>query len=204
MLGWSRVAPSPEGLRIDGVWRRDGPELPLEYAEIVPRSNRQGRSRLSLAIVPGWKRSPVLWSLMTVGDLDEALESLAEGQGEPVGKMGYLDLSDGSHRLGLAPSVRSMIDRWARELALMGREIDAVVWSNVAPNFEEDGRKFTPRNLIEFIRACPDDEYAEIEEYVRSTPPQIRTPMRAVMERELGWTPFTIVERLSSVQARAI
>ncbi len=204
MLRWGPLATWPEGLSGEGVWRRDGPELPMEYAGVLRGARSRRKSRLSLVIVPGWKRSPVLWSHMGLDDLDDALENLAEQEEEPVGRMGYVDLTDGSHRLGLAPSVRSMIEQWALERSREGRRIDAVIWSNAPPNFEEEGRRFTPRNLIEFILSCPGSEYGDMEEYVRGTPTQLRTPMRAVMERELGWTPFTIVERLGPIQVRAV
>jgi hypothetical protein len=55
---------------------------------------------------------------------------------------------------------------------------------------------------MDLLRNSTELERRDTETYVRSTPAQLRTPLRDMMEREMGWTPFTMVERLAPLQVR--
>ncbi|KQM12112.1 hypothetical protein AOA80_04225 [Methanomassiliicoccales archaeon RumEn M1] len=88
------------------------------------------------------------------------------------------------------------MERWAEEQSWQGNSIDTIVWT-AAP-----AEEMTSRELVGMLRSLEGRERLDTETYVRSTPSQLRTPFREVMERELGWTPFTMVERLTPVQVR--
>ncbi len=190
-MAWSTTGPS-----IDGVWRKDGPELPLEYA-VAPCVTQEGRkSVLSLALRPGWKRNPVLWSMMETGNMNEAVWELAALMGCGERQIGLIDI-EGGERRGAHAEVLEEVERWAEEQSWRGNKIDAIVWT------AQLAEEMTSREVVRVLRSLDGRERRDTETYVRSTPSQLRTPFREIMERELGWTPFTLVERLAPVQMRS-
>lgn len=190
-MAWSTTGPS-----IDGVWRKDGPELPLEYA-VAPCVTQEGRkSVLSLALRPGWKRNPVLWSMMETGNVSEAVWELAALMGCGERQIGLIDI-EGGERRGAHAEVLEEVERWAEEQSWRGNKIDAIVWT------AQLAEEMTSREVVRMLRSLDGRERRDTETYVRSTPSQLRTPFREIMERELGWTPFTLVERLAPVQIRS-
>ncbi|KQM12111.1 hypothetical protein AOA80_04220 [Methanomassiliicoccales archaeon RumEn M1] len=92
VLRWEPATWSAPGPSTDGVWRKDGPELPVEYT-LTPNITRRGRnSALSLTLQRGWKRNPVLWSMLATGDVNEAVAVLAVSKGNGTERIGLIDL----------------------------------------------------------------------------------------------------------------
>lgn len=196
VLTWEPMAWSTTGPSIDGVWRKDGPELPLEYT-VAPCVTQEGRkSVLSLALRPGWKRNPVLWSMMETGNVSEAVWELATLTGCGERQIELIDI-EGGERRGAHAEVLEEVERWAEEQSWRGNKIDAIVWT------AQPAEEMTSREVVRMLRSLDGRERRDTETYVRSTPSQLRTPFREIMERELGWTPFTLVERLAPVQMRS-
>lgn len=195
VLRWEPMAWWTPGPSSDGIWRKGGPELPVEYSLASNITRRGRKSALSLTLRPGWKRNPVLWSIMGTGDVDEAIAELAAMKGHEAEQVGLIDLQGGERR-GAAAEVLEDVERWAEEQSWQGNGIDAIVWTAMP------AEEITSRELVGMLRTLEGRERLDTETYVRSTPSQMRTPFREVMERELGWTPFTMVERLAPVQVR--
>jgi len=119
---------------------------------------------------------PLLWAEMSES-LDEARSGLAAREGTPI------------DRIGCWPSTepfphKEAIAEWAR-----AKEIDGVVWTALGPRFDADGEIASAEEIISYLRDLDDATKVKAEEYVRKAPPRIRTPYRALIERELGWTP---------------
>ncbi len=198
VLLWEPVACWASGLSTDGVWRRDGPELPVEYSEAV-RSSAEGRgSMLTLTLRPGWKRSPALWSMMETGDTEEAVREMAALRGEDE-RIGIIDTTAPAAPAG--SNILDTIGQWAEEVSRRSRRVDAVIWVD-GPTALHGERWPSSRRLMDLLRNSTELERRDTETYVRSTPAQLRTPLRDMMEREMGWTPFTMVERLAPLQVR--
>lgn len=196
VLTWEPMAWSATGPLIDGIWRKDGPELPLEYT-VAPCVTQEGRkSVLSLTLRPGWKRNPVLWSMMETGDVNEAVGELSALMGRGGKQIELIDI-EGGERRGAHVEVLEEVERWVEEQSWQGNKIDAVVWA------AQSAEEMTSRDVVRVLRSLDSRERRDTEAYVRSTPSQLRTPFREIMERELGWTLFTLVERLAPVQVRS-
>ena len=74
-LGWGSLIWDPGSLPVSGVWSKDGPSLPLEFA----RESRDGR--MILVIVEDLPQIPTLWAKLAVTTLEEAVQILLEREG---------------------------------------------------------------------------------------------------------------------------
>jgi len=82
-------------------------------------------------------------------------------------------------------AVVGSVGTWAR-----GKDIDAVVWTKLGPNFDGvPGKIPTVKDASSYLSALVDAGHAKsAEEYVRKTPLQITTPYRRTIEELFGWT----------------
>ena len=176
-LGWGSLIWDPQTLPIQKHWFEDGPLLPIEFA----RHSR--KDRITLVIVPGVREVRCLWTLMIVPDLDTAKLKLAEREGIKMGDIpryiGYVS----SARSSNGQSVE-IIGRWASYIGL-----DAVVWANLPPRFQNEVRVPTVEEVLSFLQTRPQETKKRAEEYIRRTPRQIDTEYRRRIEVELNWTP---------------
>ena len=175
-LGWGSLIWSPGSLPTIGDWHSDGPDLPVEFA----RQSRDGR--ITLVIVPAAKHVPVLWTRLMVGSVDTARRALADREGVCLSRfprsIGHWSLEDASQH---QDSVG--IGEWAS-----AKGAGAVVWTALKPRFNDQLVTPTREEVVERLLSLEDPERAKAEEYVRKTPPQIRTAYREAIELELGWT----------------
>ena len=74
------------------------------------------------------------------------------------------------------------IGEWASE-----KGADAVVWTALKPRFNGEVVTPTCKQIVGCLRSLEGQERARAEEYVRKTPPQIRTAYRKAIELDLGW-----------------
>ena len=176
ILGWGSLIWDSRDLCIDGEWHDDGPELPIEFARI------SGHDRLTLVLRKGEKNVRTLWVHSGLNDLEYAICNLKKREGTKRDSIGYIDLNSGYCCCNVIPKVVDSIKDWARE-----KNLDAVIWTDLPSNFEDRRGLFTDVNVIAYLRCLKDQ--CNAEEYIRKAPCQIRTRMRQVIERELGWTP---------------
>ena len=162
VLMWGPVAWSTNGLSIDGVWRKDGPDLPVEYARVSNLTEECRKSVLSLALRPGWKRNPVLWSMMSTGDVDQAVSELAALMGCVDGQIGLIDI-EGGERRGASTEDLEEMEQWSEERLWYGNKMDAIVWT--ARSVEE----MTSRDMVNELRSLDGKERRDTEAYVRRT-----------------------------------
>ncbi len=175
-LGWGSLVWDPRKLPTRGEWFVDGPFLPIEFA----RQSSDGR--VTLVLVPkSFSVVRSLWKPMAVSNLSEARDAL------------------GSRECPLSPRPARCVDYWPRgtknrtAAGAVGRwarsqQIDAVVWTNLAPKFaDEDKRLPTAIEVVAYLRGLHGEKRERAEQYVRKTPKQIDTEYRRVIEAELGW-----------------
>lgn len=175
-LGWGSLIWDHRDLPIDGEWRNDGPDLPVEFA----RQSRDGR--VTLVVAEDCDPVPVFWTRLDVPSLDDARIALARREGI---SSTCLDVSVGfwsetsRSRHGDAPS----IGVWAESI-----EASAVVWTALKPRFRDMSVKPSCDEVVAYLSGLTGEAQERAEEYVRRTPGQIRTLYRDAIERELGWT----------------
>jgi hypothetical protein len=176
-LGWGSLIWDPRKLPIDGNWHADGPQLSVEFTRV----SRDGR--LTLVVTPGALPVTIFWSHLLVPSLDDGIEALAEREGIPSASI--------SNSIGVWSAVRcsrhaqtATVGEWARV-----RGLTAVVWTALMPGREGSrGTPLTCQQALDHLRRLEGINRARAEEYVRRVPAEVRTPYRAAIERELGWT----------------
>ncbi len=188
-LGWGSLIEKPEQLAELGVrpgsidaggsWRGDGPLLPLELARmaIAPTG---GTKYPSWVITPGVARSPALYAELAIEVDDDRLLRAAHLLARREGA----DISDiGRWPSNYAPAEYAAIGAWAA-----ARGISGVIWTALAPRWNSSNGAPSEAEVIALLRALVASGQAEhAEHYIRTTPAQIRSPIRAAIERELGW-----------------
>lgn len=170
-IGWGSLIWRPDGLPLSSEWHEDGPELPIEYA-------RQSKSRaLTLVIAPGAELVRSLWASLAVSSLDGAVEALASREGTPNARsIGRWPTSNAEG------SIYRTIAGWAEQ-----RGVSGAVWTALPAKFNGEARIPTATEAIAYLRSLSGAEARDARTYVERTPPQVRTRLRAVIERELGW-----------------
>lgn len=179
-LGWGSLIWDPRSLPIRSIWFGDGPLLPIEFA----RQSSGDRITLVIARVPDRVRS--LWTLLASPNLNSAKKALAEREG--VSSNIERDIAFWtSKRKSDHPEVE-VIGEWASRTRL-----DGVVWTALEPGLSKK-RGSVPNEaaVLRFLRSLPPNRQRAAEEYIRNAPPQIDTPYRRRIEKELGWLPSTI------------
>lgn len=169
-IGWGSLIWKPEGFPARG-WRNDGPYLPIEFCRHADDNS------LALVLLEQGDTVPTLWTRVDLDDLAAVIAALAQREGTTADRIGFASEERSSgHRHA------SLIWKWAVQ-----RRIDAVVWTALPPKFGgEEGRAPTEAEALDYLAALSGDDRAWAEEYVRRTPPQIRTRYRVAFERELG------------------
>jgi hypothetical protein len=176
-LGWGSLIWNPDHLPICTEWRTDGPTLPVEFT----RQSKDGR--MTLAITSNAEAIPVLWAELDVRSLDEARLALADREGI---RLALIEISVGvwSANYESDHAEARVIGEWAIVAGVAG-----VVWTALKPRFA--GKPIGPScdQVIRHLKTLEGEARHLAEKYIRYTPAQIRTPYRAAIERELGWTP---------------
>jgi diadenosine tetraphosphate (Ap4A) HIT family hydrolase len=172
-LGWGSLVWNPRELKISGTWEKDGPCLPIEFARI------SDNKRLTLVVYPGAPRVRTLWARAASKDLQSAVNNLAEHERTSVDNIGFVSIPDGSSRCSVTKSILPTIKSWSKQ-----KQLDAVVWTDLPPKFDD----FSGLNVLKYLRKLKGRSARDAESYVRNAPPQIRTEIRSILEKELGWT----------------
>lgn len=175
-LGWGSLIWKPGELTLASEWFGDGPSLPIEFA----RESDGGE--LATVLCPGVADVPVLWAYLDVAELAVAREQLREREGIPA----FQPECVGSLPAVYGPSACSeKIATWAA-----AKGLDAVVWTALPPRCRgENHRMPSEKDVIEYLKGLPADQYAHAEHYIRSTPASISTANRRLIEAHFGWYP---------------
>lgn len=174
-IGWGSLVWNPGVLRCLGGWRKDGPELPIEFS----RTSRDGR--LTLVLTAGSPAVPELWTELDYTQPLYALEALAGREGCVLSSVGLWPGKQPEHTAGA-----DAIAAWAT-----ARGMDAVVWTALKPKFNQaDGlAPASSSEAVNYLKQLAATAQAKAREYVERAPSQVRTPFRNAFEQDLGWLP---------------
>jgi hypothetical protein len=169
ILGWGSLI-WDEGdvpLPLETGWQVGGPKLPIEFSRIS--NSRNGA--LTLVIDPdNGEYISTQFAISKRSDLDDAICDLRTREGTLVKRIGYVNLIDGSQRCNVYLNVGDIIRMWANN-----KNIDAVVWTDLPPNFEE----FSVDKAIGYLHNhLSSDGATKAREYIRKAPKDTDTPLR--------------------------
>jgi hypothetical protein len=175
-LGWGSLIWNPGGLPICSEWRIDGPPLPVEFAR------QSANGRITLVIAEDTVSVPVLWAALDVESLERARKVLAQREGV---KTVNVDSAIGawSPTFSSGHSECRIVAPWA-----VASGVSGVVWTALRSKFADQPVKPSCDQVVRYLATLEGETRRLAEEYIRSTPAQIRTPYRERIERELGWT----------------
>ena len=172
-IGWGSLVWRPDTLLIQREWFLDGPFLPIEYV----RQSNDGR--LTLVIDNTAKPVRTLWALMATNDLIKAKKSLQireRTSKENIASITYLEET--------SDNIKIAIKDW-----LISLKIDAAIWTNLPPKFNNEESKIpTIEEVISYFKDMDINTRCVTEEYIRKTPLQIDTEYRRRIEKEFGWS----------------
>jgi hypothetical protein len=175
-IGWGSLIYNLGILECDGIWREDGPQLPVEYVRCSDSGN------LTLVILPGARPVKTFWTLMNCVNIGLAKESLRLRERFSPNTPTWI----GSVELNNEPvtGIESIIYDWIK-----AKNINAAIWSNNPPKFNgENGQIPTIDDAIIYLTNLVGQQREAAEQYIRHTPKQVITEYREKIESELGWT----------------
>ena len=183
ILGWGSLIWDPRNLEIDKTvgqngWFPDGPMLPIEFSRI----SQDGR--LTLVIDPDGAEVRTLYSISKYEKIEEAVLNLKERECRYIKDIGVFSKAD-SQFSNSNFQFKQNIELWIKEMV----DIDAVIWTDLMSNFSENiGYPFNEENVIKYLKNLSSHELIAAEKYVRLAPSVVKTSIRDLIEKELGWT----------------
>ncbi len=170
ILGWGSLLWDcvPKFDQQHDACRLDGPTLPLEF------SRKSQKRKLALTLVIDRKHGADCRAAHCISKrttLDDAISDLVTREESQrigfVGKDGKQSSRD--------PLAGDAIRQWAA-----GRDVEAVIWTDLASNFDN----FTIQNAITHLKSLKPDALALAAQYVKRAPSFIKTPLRDALELE--------------------
>lgn len=182
ILGWGSLIWNSQNLRLlsdenNTIWIEEGILLPIEFARI------SNDGRLTLVIKPKAKNVKTLFAISSFENLDEAILDLTIRENCGRNKIGYAEKKSKT----IFPSnlfFEQKVWTWLTKM----EEIDAVLWTNLSPNFKDKmGKELSIESAINYLKNLPLDANARAEEYIRKAPESIDTPIRREVIKQLNW-----------------
>jgi len=179
-LGWGSLIWSPGKLRITGLWKKDGPLLPVEFARISKDW------RLTLVLYPDASNVQTLWAYADCEDLQEAIDNLANREQTSKNNIGFVSIPDNRSQCNVVPEILPRIKLWAKQ-----KELDAVVWTDLPSKFvEKTNMELNENNAVKYLlelKRMDCKAFQKAKEYIRRAPEQIETKFRKRIRQEFGW-----------------
>jgi hypothetical protein len=173
-IGWGSLVWDPRSLPVAGVWRADGPTLPIEFA----RESADGR--ITLVLCDGVRAVQSYWCLLSVEDVSEGILVLAYREGitsriaKDIGRWNSVD--DKSHGMCSAE-----IAKWAKTQGL-----DGVVWTNLSCGLRASrGAMPTEEDVLAHLTQLSGEQLESAKHYVEMAPAQIDTGYRGAIVSSL-------------------
>lgn len=178
LIAFGSLLNNSEGLDI-GLWKEDGPILPLEFCRVSSRLN------LTLAINEkiGTFNS-THWSLFKQKSLKSVLPAFVKREKireEFISKsVGIIDVKNKLFTEGATKYSEKLLNdiiNWAKN-----KKIDYVVFSSLSPRFKDaTGIPFSPEKALMFIQSLPPKNKKLAVEYIKNT--KIITPFRLLFNK---------------------
>ncbi len=176
ILAWGSLIwePRPEFdiQREQQDWYLDGPTLKIEFSRIS-----KSRKRALTLVIDDKNGSvtTVAWCLSKRHSVEDAICDLRSREGTTLNNIGCVCLTADA-----SASTYPIIETWASE-----KHIDAVIWTALKSNFEEEkGMPFSVNAAVEHIKTLDPYGKAKAAEYVWRAPEFVRTRLREALQQE--------------------
>jgi hypothetical protein len=176
ILGWGSLLweGGTEFDRWHDDWHSDGLVLKIEFSRV---SEKRMRALTLVIDQDHGVDTHVAWCLSRRRDIEDAVADLRSREGTTVAKVGCLLIKpdcnpEGLPETAIAPGART-------------HQLDAVVWTNLQSNFEEEVRQpFSVDEAVAHIQRLQPVAKVKAAEYIWRSPDFIRTPVREALEKE--------------------
>lgn len=160
-LAWGSLLWNHNKLKIN-KWSKTNIQLPLNFSRV----SDQGKGRLTLVIdKENGINNPIYYAITNYTDLNKAINNLRMREKTNKNYIGFINLKDNTSRTNLLNENDIInIKHFAKE-----KNIDAIVWTDIPPNFQEIfNKKFTKDLALNYIDSKIDDTktYNKIIEYI--------------------------------------
>lgn len=161
-LAWGSLLWNHKSLKLKSNWKKSSLHIPLNFSRV----SDVGKGRLTLVIdnVNGIENN-VYYAETKSTDLNIAINNLKSREKTVKSQIGYINIKDNTYRnKNLSNDHISKIAKFAQK-----NNIDAVIWTDLSPNFEEVfNKKFTKDNALLYIDSKRDNPkiYNKIIEYI--------------------------------------
>lgn len=186
ILCWGSLIWSPQTLNYNTTfgWQTNGPILPIEFARI----SKDGR--LTLVLTLNGTNTQTLYAISSYNTIEEAILNLAIRERSGRMSIGFYEKSNKQFS-PINFKYKKNIEDWLE----VNNDIDAVIWTNLPEKWVKETsvkikKYIEPNERIEYLKDLKGNKRAIAEEYIRKTPPQIKTKYRALIEKELNWHPI--------------
>lgn len=179
ILGWGSLIWDSRKLKYDKQigWLTDGPKLPIDFSRI------SNDGRLTLVIDENAESVKTLYAFSEYRTLDKANLNLAVREGTGIKSIGCYN----KIKVSFVPSdfrFSENIQNWADTM-----DIDAVIWTNLSPNFALKTEKdLTIDNIVSYYNDLNGHQKTLFEEYIRKAPDQIDTQIRKQIMTNYDWS----------------
>ena len=173
IIGWGSLVWAPGDLAVEYPFQPTDLSLNLEFAR------RSSDGRLTLVLDPVIGVPCQVHATRYDGDnLNEAIRSLRLRERVRTKEwIGYANLKAGTRRaetFDFDPASVLAIEDWGRR-----HKWDAVIWTALRSNFPAP---FTPDAAVRHLEALWPHELHKALDYIRNTPPEVKTPVRTAVE----------------------
>jgi len=188
VLAWGSLVWNPDGLLLAGDFQPNGPQLAIEFCRV------SSDGRLTLVIDETFGTPCATYSAMSsFEDLDKAIENLWVRESKAGAKIptdlrgqamiGFVDLQDNTESAVARqrhPRAVDAIKEWAGT-----EDFSAIVWTALPIRFKDTlNVPFSTEAAIAYLDGIKDKASKSIAlEYVRKAPPEVRTPVRAEVQK---------------------
>jgi hypothetical protein len=178
ILAWGSLIWDRRALDIAEAFKPCGPHLAVEFCRV----SRDGR--LTLVIDEAFGASCLTYSALSAfSDLDAAIENLRPREANQCANgVAFDELASGRQSdtaMQRHPQAVAAIKAWAK-----ANGYDAAIWTALASNFREPDKaaeRFSVEAAIRYLEALDAPKRAAALGYIRSAPPEVQTPVRAVV-----------------------
>lgn len=172
ILGWGSLIWDyrPDFDRYRNEWDLDGPALPIEFMRVS--KSRANALTLVLNLAHG-HLCRVAYTTSKRSDPADAISDLRLREGTTLRNIGYF-YADGSRQQSRNDRILSAISAWAKS-----RMIDAVAWTDLDSNFEEQAHTpFSVAAASTYLETLNEAGKAAAYEYISKAPAFVNTPIR--------------------------
>lgn len=167
-------------------WKRQGPALPVEFADI------SNDGRLTLVLHNGVALIDTYWVEHEYQNLYAARKNLARREATHLNNIQFVSLETAQP----SDEICATVQKWLRSTTC-----EAAIWGNIHSRFSNrfGGRPFSASSAVEYLQTLSGAKLHLALEYIGNAPPQTETEVRRLVRSR-----FNLQERPSEFWSELI